>query len=177
MRAVARFMDGPPWRLNQARVADVGGIGADDGQEPTAAASRTAPRSIVVALCSWCHGCRYAEDMAWRTAYEISLDIAAPIDTVWGLLADGRSWSDWSFIPRSELECEGIPASDGVGAIRRLGMPPIVSRERMVQFTPPSRLVYESVGGNPVSGYRATVELAEVDGRTKVQWSGSFEPK
>ena len=111
---------------------------------------------MVVALCSWCHGCRYAEDMAWRTAYEISLDIAAPIDTVWGLLADGRSWSDWSFIPRSELECEGIPAPDGVGAIRRLGMPPIVSRERIVEFTPPSRLVYESVGGIPVSGYRAT---------------------
>ena len=132
---------------------------------------------MVVALCSWCHGCRYADDMAWRTAYEISLDIAAPIDTVWGLLADGRSWSDWSFIPRSELECEGIPAPDGVGAIRRLGMPPIVSRERIVEFTPPSRLVYESVGGIPVSGYRATVELAEVDGRTKVQWSGSFEPK
>ena len=64
----------------------------------------------------------------------------APIETVWELLADARGWSTWARFARSELLAEGIPAPDGVGALRAFGVGRIGSREEVVLFEPPQRL-------------------------------------
>ena len=42
--------------------------------------------------------------------------IDAPIETVWEILADARSYSDWAMMSVSKLEMEGSPTADGVGA-------------------------------------------------------------
>ena len=63
-----------------------------------------------------------------------------------------------------------------MGAVRVLGMPPVVSREKIVEFDPPSRLAYTLESGLPVEGYQAEVRLEETsDGGTDIRWQSSFE--
>jgi hypothetical protein len=110
-------------------------------------------------------------------AYRFAETINAPVDTVWDLLADGASWADWSFIPKSTLESPGSPDPDGVGAVRKLGLWPVVSRERVTAFEPGERFAYESVRGLPVKSYEAEVELVARGDKTELVWTGVFEPK
>jgi len=111
------------------------------------------------------------------SAYRFSETIDAPVSIVWELLADGRGWADWSFIPKSELESPGSPDPDGVGAVRKLGLWPVISRERVTAFEPERRLGYESVRGLPVKAYEAEVELTDRGAKTELTWTGTFEPK
>jgi hypothetical protein len=108
---------------------------------------------------------------------EVFARSAAPPDAVWRWLADGTSWNTWTWLARSELECEGVPAPDGVGAIRRFGTGPGVSREQVVEFTPPRHLAYVILSGLPVQDYRADVELSPDDGGTLIAWRARFTPK
>jgi uncharacterized protein YndB with AHSA1/START domain len=103
-------------------------------------------------------------------------NIAAPIDVVWAILADHRRYHRWGFMARSELEREGVPDPDGVGAIRVLGTGTSVSREEIVAFEPPTHLGYTLLSGLPVRRYRADVRLTDYHGvRTLVTWSGEFD--
>src|SRR3954447_5980112 len=63
---------------------------------------------------------------------------AAP-DTVLAVLADGAGWSRWAgpIVVKSWWEREGTPAPGGVGAIRRLGLGKLSSREEIVEYDAP----------------------------------------
>jgi len=93
---------------------------------------------------------------------------------VWPLLAQARRWTEWSTVRHADLEREGEPTPDGVGAIRRFRTGPVTSREEVVEFVPPRRLVYTMLSGLPVRGYRATVELHSDDGGTRISWASTF---
>ncbi len=101
---------------------------------------------------------------------------AAPAE-VWRWLADGASWSAWTNLQRSELEREGVPAPDGVGAIRHFSTGPGGSREEVVAFEPPHHLGYVLLSGLPVRAYRADVELTPDGDGTLIAWRARFEPK
>jgi hypothetical protein len=108
--------------------------------------------------------------------FDVFRHAAAPRPLVWALLADHGAYSNWAGIPSSELEVEGTADRDGVGAIRRLGGGPLVVREQVVAFDPPSAMAYVILSGVPVQGYRADVELiATADGGTDIRWRGAFE--
>ncbi len=102
-------------------------------------------------------------------------------ETVWELVADGRGWWRWGAWRSSELEREGNPPPDGVGAVRVLTSEtrrPVVSREEVVEFEPPSRLTYKLLSGLPLRDYRGTVTLEALgDGGTEITWHSEFEPK
>lgn len=97
---------------------------------------------------------------------------------MWELLSDALTWKDWSGVRQSSLEREGHDAPNGVGSIRRLGYPPLGSREEIVLYDPPRRLGYVILSGMlPVKHYRSDVFLEETgDGGTLVTWKGSFDP-
>ena len=99
----------------------------------------------------------------------------APPDVVWPLLGQARRWSEWSTVSRADLEREGTPPPDGVGAIRRFRTGFVTSREEVVEFEPPRRLVYTMLSGLPVRGYRAAVELHPDDGGTRITWASTFD--
>lgn len=100
----------------------------------------------------------------------------APLATVWEVLSDHGAMSRWTRIPSASLEREGDPPPNGVGAIRRLGAGPVVSREEVLLFEPPTRMSYTILSGVPVRGYRADVTLtATSDGGTDVRWQAGFE--
>lgn len=101
----------------------------------------------------------------------------APVERVWAVLADARRWKEWAPLGTSELERRGTPDPDGVGALRRFGRGPLVTREEVVGFEPPQRLIYEMRSGLPLRGYRAEVTLSPWDGGTEIVWRSRFEPR
>lgn len=102
----------------------------------------------------------------------------APPEAVFALLAAGDRWAQWAgpVVPRSRWVVPGDPVG-GVGAVRRLGLGPLSSRERIVEHEPSRRLAYVVDSPGPMRDYRAVVELApRPDGGTDITWSASFAP-
>jgi uncharacterized protein YndB with AHSA1/START domain len=103
---------------------------------------------------------------------------AAPPDRVFALLAAGDRWQEWAgpFVPRSRWQFPGDPVG-GVGAVRRLGVGPLASLERITEHEPPHRLSYVIDSRAPYRDYRSTVTLAPTpSGGTAISWRSSFEP-
>jgi hypothetical protein len=100
----------------------------------------------------------------------------APLEVVWSILSDHRGYRTWTPVPTAELEVEGSPDPNGVGAVRKLGAAPVFARERVLEFDPPRHLAYTIVSGLPVRDYRADVWLSETsDAGTDIRWTGSFQ--
>jgi hypothetical protein len=108
------------------------------------------------------------------TAYARS---AAPPEDVWRDLVDATAWSRWSRIPHAVREREGVPAPDGVGSIRALGVGGRGSREEVVVFEPPGHFAYVLLSGLPLEEYRADVTLSADGDGTLITWRGRFVPK
>jgi hypothetical protein len=114
------------------------------------------------------------------STYLVTAESTAPPEDVFAVVADATRWREWagSMITVSEWEREGDPPPGGVGAIRRLGRPPALAREQILEYDPPHHLAYTIVRGLPVRGYHADVELLPATGGgTTIRWSGAFEPK
>ena len=98
---------------------------------------------------------------------------------VFALLEDGSRWAQWAgpFVPRSRWQTPGSPPGT-VGAVRRLGLWPFLSLERIVEHVPDARLSYVVDSWAPYRDYRADVDLhATVDGGTQITWRATFTPK
>jgi uncharacterized protein YndB with AHSA1/START domain len=106
-----------------------------------------------------------------------ALSSAAP-ESVFALLADGAGWRRWAgpMIRRSSWDREGLPAPGGVGAVRKLGAPPVYSREEIVAYDPPRHLAYTMLSGQPVREYRADVNLVPAGDGTRIEWAATFRP-
>jgi uncharacterized protein YndB with AHSA1/START domain len=112
-------------------------------------------------------------------SYGLVVDSAAPAPAVFALLADGASWSSWGgpLLPRSRWYRTGTPAPGGVGAVRELGIRPVLSREEIVEYVPPRRLAYTIISGIPVHGYKGIVDLDPLPGGgTRITWRATFVP-
>lgn len=114
--------------------------------------------------------------MAPRWRIDVYRHADAPRDLVWLLLEDHRGYSGWNPYPRAELEQEGSPTPNAIGAIRFLGAGPVGAREQVLDHEPPRLLAYTILSGMPVRGYRADVVLTETsEGGTDIRWTGGFE--
>ena len=106
---------------------------------------------------------------------------AAPREAVWPLVADARGWSRWGAWRSAEIEREGKPPPGGLGAIKALTSGkrrPIVSREEVTEFEPPSRLGYRLLSGLPLRDYEASITLVDAPGGgTDITWRSQFDPK
>ena len=101
---------------------------------------------------------------------------AAPIEAVWALLSHAETWKEWGTFTVARLEREGVPAPDGVGAIRNFGFPMYTSREEVVAFDPPTHLAYTLLSGIPLRDYRSDVTLTSTPSGTDIEWRSSFRP-
>ncbi|WP_239345724.1 MULTISPECIES: SRPBCC family protein [unclassified Frankia] len=114
-----------------------------------------------------------------RRVFVVTETSGASPSVVFDLLADGEGWSRWAgpLVSRSRWEREGTPAPGGVGAIRRLGRPPLYVREEIVEYVPGQRHAYRMRSALPVRDYLGTVDLSPLDsGGTQIVWQGSFVP-
>ena len=104
---------------------------------------------------------------------------SAPPGRVFALLEAGDRWSEWAgpFVPRSRWLVAGDPPGS-VGAVRRLGIGPLASSERVVEHVPGSRLSYVIDSWQPYRDYRADVDLVPTtDGGTRIVWQAHFAPR
>ena len=100
----------------------------------------------------------------------------ADADTVWRLLADSRTWPDWTPID------EHTPVSDGrddhTGEVRIFKNGRVTVREEVVEVRPLQRFSYVLLDGLPLRDYRADIDLAETAATgTRITWHTNFRPK
>lgn len=96
-----------------------------------------------------------------------------PIARAWEVLADHEGMSAWGPGLKVTMDKVGSPEPNGVGAVRRIAapgpMPPIV--EEITAFDPERYLAYRALSGVPLRGYRAEVELADLQGKTGIKYT------
>jgi len=107
---------------------------------------------------------------------DVTARSAADAQTIYRLLADGRTWPTWSpigsFTPGDPAE---VP--EKVGDIRLFRTGRTLSRERIVELVPGRRVSYELLAGLPLGGYRADVDLTPEAGGTVIHWRSRFTAK
>jgi len=109
-------------------------------------------------------------------SFTFTREVAAPAETVFAVLTDHARYAEITPLRRSELEREGDPAPNGVGAIRKLTAvgPPL--REEVIAYQAPSRFSYTLLSGVPVRDHVGTVELTPEDGRTRMVYAVRTQP-
>lgn len=102
--------------------------------------------------------------------------VAAPPEIVFDVLTDHRRYSEITPLRKAELEREGDPPPNGVGAIRRLSAvgPPL--REEVLAYEPGRRFSYKLLSGLPVRDHVGTVELTPSGDGTKVVYAVRTTP-
>jgi uncharacterized protein YndB with AHSA1/START domain len=92
-------------------------------------------------------------------SFTFERQVAAPPEVVFDVLTDHRGYAEITPLRRSELEREGEPAPNGVGAIRVLRSigPPL--REEVLAYERPSRFSYTVLSGAPIRDHLGTVQL------------------
>jgi uncharacterized protein YndB with AHSA1/START domain len=103
-------------------------------------------------------------------------EIEAPPEAVFEVLTDHRGYADITSVRKVEMEREGEPAPNGVGAIRVLRAvgPPL--REEVIAYEAPSRFSYKLLSGLPVRDHVGTVELTPNGAGTKVVYAVRTHP-
>ena len=103
--------------------------------------------------------------------------VAAPPETVFDVLTDHRRYTEITPLRRAELEREGEPTPNGLGAIRVLSaLPGPPMREEIIGYERPSRFSYKILSGLPVRDHVGTVELKPADGGTEVTYAVKTTP-
>jgi Polyketide cyclase / dehydrase and lipid transport len=95
---------------------------------------------------------------------------------VFDVLTDHRRYAAMTRLRKSELEREGEPAPNGVGAIRRLTAVGPPMREEVLVYERPSRFSYTLLSGLPVRDHVGTAELRPEGEGTKVVYAVRAQP-
>jgi uncharacterized protein YndB with AHSA1/START domain len=102
--------------------------------------------------------------------------VAAPPEIVFDVLTDPRRYTEITPLRRAELEREGEPEPNGVGAIRVLGVAGPPMREEVLAYERPRRFSYTLLSGLPVRDHVGTVDLEPKDGGTEVTYAVKTTP-
>jgi len=109
------------------------------------------------------------------THIENTIEIAASRDKVWNLLADLPGARLWDPVLRDARLDSDIKS--GVGAVRRAEGPIVKTRERVTEWVPYNRAVYEVEHEPRVSKFEASRIEVEPSGSagTRVRWSIDYQ--
>lgn len=102
--------------------------------------------------------------------------VAAPPEIVFDVLTDHRRYTEITSLRKAELEREGEPAPNGLGAIRVLTVAGPPMREEVIAYERPHRFSYKILSGLPVRDHVGTVELKAADGGTEITYAVKTTP-
>lgn len=103
--------------------------------------------------------------------FAIKGTVRARPETVFDVYTDHRGYAKLiAPISAAELEREGEPAPNGIGAIRVLRMRGATVREEVTGFDRPGRYSYRMLSGAPLDRFEATVTFEPHDGDTAVTY-------
>jgi hypothetical protein len=113
-----------------------------------------------------------------KFSFVINLTSSAPAATLFRLEADGGNWSKWAkpIVLQSSWARQGDPEPGGVGAVRKVGMWPLLVQEETVEYEQDRRHAYKMVGPpSPAKDYFGEVVFTpNAAGGTDIRWTGSF---
>jgi len=109
-------------------------------------------------------------------SFRFERQVAAPPEVVFDVLTDHRRYPEMTALRKAELEREGEPAPNGLGAIRVLTVAGPPMREEVIAFERPHRFSYKVLSGLPVRDHVGTVELTPADGGTHVTYAVRTTP-
>ena len=109
-------------------------------------------------------------------SFTLVREVKAAPEVVFDVLTDHRRYTEITRLRKTELEREGDPAPNGVGAIRVLRAvgPPI--REEVVVYERPSRFSYKVLSGLPLRDHLGTVSLEPSAAGTRVTYALKATP-
>ena len=103
--------------------------------------------------------------------FTLSRTTTAPIETVFDALTDHRAIAGYTrAVRRSTLDREGVPAPNGVGAVRRLEAVGPALLEEIIAYQRPTGYTYKLVSGAPVRDHVGTIELREAGTGIAASW-------
>jgi uncharacterized protein YndB with AHSA1/START domain len=103
--------------------------------------------------------------------------VAAPPEVVFDVLTDHRRYTEITPLRKAELEREGEPTPNGLGAIRVLSaLPGPPMREEVIAYERPHRFAYKILSGLPVRDHVGTVEMQPSGGGTEVTYAVKTTP-
>lgn len=106
------------------------------------------------------------------TRFTLEDTVNAPPETVFDVYTDHRGYADLVGIIRTaELEEQGTPAPNGLGAIRKLHMPGATVREQVTEYDRPRSYSYRMLAGLPLDEFTATVTFTPAGQGTSVAYS------
>ena len=91
-----------------------------------------------------------------KFTFEINKTSTAPAATLFRLETDGANWAKWAkpIVVQSGWVRQGDPAPGGIGAVRKVGMWPVLVQEETVEYEQDRRHVYKLVGpASPAKDY------------------------
>lgn len=97
----------------------------------------------------------------------------APPHKVTELLADGRTWPEWSPIGQAWIEQD---SADVVGEIRKFKTGRTTTVEEVVAYEPGRRLQYTLLEGLPLRDYVSTIDVDYRPGGSTITWTSRFVP-
>jgi uncharacterized protein YndB with AHSA1/START domain len=113
-----------------------------------------------------------------KFSFEINRTSSAPAATLFRLATDGANWSKWAkpIVVHSSWARQGDSAPGGVGAIRKVGMWPVLVQEETVAYEPDRRHAYRLIApSTPAKDYSGEVIFTpNPNGGTDIRWTGSF---
>lgn len=111
-------------------------------------------------------------------SFQINRTTSATAATLFRLETDGSRWYEWAkpLIVQSSWEKRGDPPPGGLGAVRRVGLWPLLMREKTIAYEQDRLHVYEQIGPRlPAKDYRGELLLTpNATGGTDLHWIGSF---
>ncbi len=102
--------------------------------------------------------------------------VAAPPEVVFDVLTDHRRYAEITPLRKAELEREGEPAPNGVGAIRVLSVAGPPMREEVIAYERPFRFAYKILSGLPVRDHVGTVEMQPSGEGTEITYAVKTTP-
>lgn len=109
-------------------------------------------------------------------SFSFERQVGAPPEVVFDVLTDHRGYAGLTRLRSSELEREGNPPPNGVGAIRVLRAVGPPMREEVLVHQRPERFSYKLLSGLPVRDHVGTVMLDASGGGTKLTYAVRTTP-
>ncbi|MAR92951.1 MAG: SRPBCC family protein [Pseudomonadota bacterium] len=112
-----------------------------------------------------------------RQCVQMDVEFNAPVEQVFAVLSDHEALGKVLGADFTRIR-DGQEHVNGVGSVRRIGGPPLMSFEETVTAFEPNRLVEYTVSrGSPIKNHLGRMVFSEHAGKTHLHYTIEFEPR
>ena len=106
---------------------------------------------------------------------EVEQRFSAPIEKVFDAVTDHKRLESWQAGTKVTIERPGVPAPNGLGAVRKIRQGPMTIWEEVVRWEAPTAMDYHLFKGPPLRDHLGEIRLSpESSGGTLVRYRIRF---